>query len=176
MSVPELNRGENLSWGGFCRDTLIPKTPGAGRTFPCAAKAASPVPEQAEPSVHQHPEGPELRADADGAGSGAVFSALGPSREGAGGGRGAAGTEPPTAGGAVHGGEMLPTGNGLRNSGVICAISLCFSFTIQGAPSSAVKISGVRWWLTRGRMQAVLWLCPAAGEGGESTVIFLIQT
>lgn len=51
-----------------------------------------------------------------------------------------------------------------------------FSFMIQGAPSSAVKISEVRWWLTRGRMQPVLWHCTAAGEGEESTVIFLIQT
>lgn len=55
--------------------------------------------------------------------------------------------------------------------------SLAFSFMIQGAPSSAVKISGVRWWLTRGRIQPVLWHCTAAaGEGEESTVIFLIQT
>lgn len=73
-------------------------------------------------------------------------------------------------------GELLPTDRGLRNGGVTCAVSLAFSFMIQGAPSSAVKISGVRWWLTRGRMQPVIWRCTAAGDGEESTVIFLIQT
>lgn len=72
--------------------------------------------------------------------------------------------------------ELLPTDRGLRNGGVTCAVSLAFSFMIQGAPSSAVKISGVRWWLTRGRMQPVIWHCTAAGDGEESTVIFLIQT
>lgn len=56
VSAPELDWGENLSCGGVCRDTLIPKSPGAGRTLRCAAKAASPLPEPAGPSVRQHPE------------------------------------------------------------------------------------------------------------------------
>lgn len=73
-------------------------------------------------------------------------------------------------------GEPLPTGGGLAIGGVTCAVSLGFSFMIQGAPSSALKISGVRWWLAGGRMPPVLWHCTAAGEGEESTVIFLIQT
>lgn len=75
-----------------------------------------------------------------------------------------------------HAGGAAMQGRWAAKRRLICAVSLCFSFMIQGAPSSAVKISGVRWWLTRGRMQPVLWHCTAAGEGEESTVIFLIQT
>ncbi|RLV99226.1 hypothetical protein DV515_00009963 [Chloebia gouldiae] len=79
---------------------LVPKTPaGAGRTVRRAAKAASPVPKQADPSVHQHPESRGLRA---------ALSALGPAGEGAGGGREAAGTEPPAPGGSsILGSEDL---------------------------------------------------------------------
>lgn len=56
---PELGRGENLSCGGVCHrsDTLTPKSPGAGSTLRCAAKAAFALPEQAGASVRPHPQG-----------------------------------------------------------------------------------------------------------------------
>lgn len=53
VSVPELVWGDNLS----CLSRRPhPKEPGCGQDLPCAAKAASPLPKQAELSVRQHPQ------------------------------------------------------------------------------------------------------------------------
>lgn len=98
-----------------------------------------------------------------------MLPALGSAGEGAGGGREGAGTDPPAPGGAARGGRCYTPRWAVKQRRNLCYFT-AFQFYDPG--SSVLGSEDLRGKMVR----PVLWHCTAAGEGEESTVIFLIQT